>query len=147
MIAGISTHCHYFYIDIPHITSSQLSNQTFCLLLPGSTLDLSSLLQSKKFRSRGNKDGALTAMKALEADGLGKLLDKGAHRGTSVVSTAVQSIKIVLNFILHAQVYKFKKAPIPENNIEDFATKLAKYGLSLQDYQKALKENKEPLQR
>lgn len=95
----------------------------------------------------GNKDGALTAMKALEADDLGKLLDKGSHRGTSVVSTAVQSFKMVLNFLHHAQVYKFEKAPIPENNNEDFATKLAKYGLSLQDYQKALKEYNEPLQR
>ena len=67
-------------VEIPHTVScQQLSNQTFCLLLPGSVLDLSSLLQSKKFRARGNKDGALAAMRALEADGLGKLLERGSH--------------------------------------------------------------------
>jgi hypothetical protein len=35
--------------------------EAFCLTLPGKELHLLSLLHAKKFRNRGNKDGALTA--------------------------------------------------------------------------------------
>ena len=41
----------------------------------------------KKFRSRGNKGGAVAAMKLLENDGLGKLIPKTAHRGAAAVSS------------------------------------------------------------
>ena len=44
----------------------------YCLLLPGRQLHLH-VLQAKKFRNRGNKDCALSAFRALENDGLGKL--------------------------------------------------------------------------
>ena len=40
----------------------------------------------KKFRKRGNKDGALTAFYQLQAEGLGKLLEVGGSKGASVVS-------------------------------------------------------------
>jgi hypothetical protein len=55
-------------------------------MLPGTILDVTTLLACKKFRSRGNKEGALQAMRALEADGLGKLIEKSSHRGASSVS-------------------------------------------------------------
>ena len=47
-------------------------------MLPGKVLDLSQLLTAKKFCNRGNKQGALTAFKALEADELGNLEEKEA---------------------------------------------------------------------
>lgn len=40
----------------------------------------------KKFRKRGNKEGALTAFYQLEEDGLGKLLELQGSKGTSTVS-------------------------------------------------------------
>lgn len=52
---------------------SVLSIEAFCLTLPGQELHLPSLLVAKKFRNRGNKDGALTAFHQLANDGLGKL--------------------------------------------------------------------------
>lgn len=45
-------------------------------MLPGKVLDLSQLLTAKKFRNRGNKQGALTAFKTLETDELGNLEEK-----------------------------------------------------------------------
>lgn len=52
------------------------SNEALCLTLPGSELNLSALLKDKKFRGRGNKEGALQAMRILEEDELGKLEEK-----------------------------------------------------------------------
>ena len=40
----------------------------------------------KKFRKRGNKEGALAAFYQLEEDGLGKLLELKGSKGTSTVS-------------------------------------------------------------
>ena len=56
-------------------SSSTISNATYCLLLPGPILNLSTLLVTKKFRARGNKEGALTAMKMLQDDKLGRLIE------------------------------------------------------------------------
>lgn len=42
------------------------SNEALCLTLPGNQLGLSALLKDKKFRGRGNKEGALQAMRILE---------------------------------------------------------------------------------
>ena len=52
------------------------SNEALCLTLPGNQLDLSALLKDKKFRGRGNKEGALQAMRSLEEVELGKLEEK-----------------------------------------------------------------------
>ena len=57
----------------------------FCLLLPGITLYLSPLLYLKKFRNKGNKDGAVRAFYQLEADGLGTVLEVGGSKGTNTV--------------------------------------------------------------
>ena len=64
-----------------------MSTAAYCLLLTGATLDLSSLLSSKKFRNKGGKEGALAAMRLLQSDGLGVLTGQKAHRGASMVSS------------------------------------------------------------
>ena len=56
----------------------------FCLTLPGKQLDLSVLLKEKKFRNKGNKEGALRAMRILEEDGLGRLDEKKLSNKSSV---------------------------------------------------------------
>lgn len=58
----------------------------FCLLLPGKVLNLSALLQAKKFRGRGNKEGAVAAFEELQKAGLGKLISADSRRGASSVS-------------------------------------------------------------
>ena len=63
-----------------------LSNAQLCLLQSGKILDLTTLLNLKKFRHKGNKPGALAAMRMLEREGLGKLIPKCARRGASTVS-------------------------------------------------------------
>ena len=45
------------------VTDKVIENAAYCLKLPGRILDLSTLLAAKKFRGRGNKDGALKAMR------------------------------------------------------------------------------------
>jgi hypothetical protein len=58
--------------------------------LPGKQLVLSVLLQAKKFRGRGNKEGAVAALKELERAGLGELEVNDMQRGTnSVCNTAI----------------------------------------------------------
>lgn len=58
----------------------------YALLLPGATLNLSSLLMRKKFMGKGNKEGAVEAFKELQKAGLGQLLEVKAQRGTACVS-------------------------------------------------------------
>lgn len=60
----------------------------YVLLLPGKLLDISSLNSSHKFRGRGNKEGAVAAIKELEAAGLGVVKEERSTRGTSKVSHA-----------------------------------------------------------
>ncbi len=43
----------------------------FCLILPDKVLHISALLAAKRFRDKGNKDGAVKAIKMLESAGLG----------------------------------------------------------------------------
>lgn len=57
----------------------------YCLLLPGKTLHISSLLAAKRFRDRGNKDGAVRAIRLLEKEGLGAVIERKPARGTSLV--------------------------------------------------------------
>ena len=62
----------------------KLTVEGFCLTLPGKQLDLSVLLKEKKFRHKGNKEGALRAMRILEEDGLGRLDEKKLSNKSSV---------------------------------------------------------------
>lgn len=55
------------------LKKTEQSIEAYCLLLPGKSLNLSELLHAKKFRGRGNKDGALLAFRQLETAGLGYL--------------------------------------------------------------------------
>lgn len=77
-------------------------------------------------------------MKALEADGLGKVLKKDHHRGTSAVSYIYYALDWSYLQDTIVQVYQFEKTPIPQENLEQFATKLSRYGISLTDYQRSL---------
>ena len=69
--------------------SAGCSTVGFCLTLPGRKLYLTPLLALKKFRKRGNKEGAIAAFYQLEEDGLGKVLEMASSKGTSAVSTFV----------------------------------------------------------
>ncbi len=62
---------------------------TYCLKLPGSHLNLSVLLDKKKFRFHDNKAGALLGMKALHADSLGTLEQCGGRGVNKVYTHAV----------------------------------------------------------
>ena len=57
----------------------------YCLTLPGETLYLTPLLAAKKFRNRGNKDGAVRAFLQLEEEGMGKTWVVGGSKGTTQV--------------------------------------------------------------
>ena len=57
----------------------------YCLQLPGKTLYLTPLLAQTKFRTRGNKDGAVRAFYQLETEKLGTTLEIGGSKGTTVV--------------------------------------------------------------
>ena len=49
----------------------------YCLLMPGKILNLSYLLRLKKFRKRGNKDGAVSAFYQLQDAELGRVIEIG----------------------------------------------------------------------
>lgn len=64
---------------------SSLSTEAFTLTLPGKCLDVSYLCnKKKKYRTRGNTEGALEAMKKLEEKGLGKLILKSCKGSVKV---------------------------------------------------------------
>lgn len=69
----------------------------YCLLLPGKVLNLSALLQAKKFRGKGNKEGAVAAMEELHKAGLGKLISADSRRGASSVSIILISLSYWAN--------------------------------------------------
>ena len=64
-------------------------NAAYTILLPGRVLNLSSLLAQKKYRKRGNKDGAIRSFFILEGEGLGKVLQMTGTKGTGVVSSHI----------------------------------------------------------
>lgn len=64
------------------LLNDDAKNAAYCLLLPGCKLHLTPLLAAKKFRGRGNKDGALRALQLLEKEGLGKTYVFGSAKGS-----------------------------------------------------------------
>ena len=70
----------------PATKSSGRTTEALCLMLPGKVLHLSALLTAKKFRTHGNKEGAIQAMRSLEADGLGHLEEVGSSHFGNIVS-------------------------------------------------------------
>ena len=70
------------------MSEDQLDNldvSGYTILLPGKALDISAIVKAKKFKSRGNKPGALEACKRLKEAGMGKLVELGKSRGTAMV--------------------------------------------------------------
>ena len=63
------------------------STAGFCLTIPGKKLFLAPLLAMKKFRKRGNKEGAVSAFYQLEEEGLGIVIEVAGAKGASTGST------------------------------------------------------------
>ena len=62
----------------------------FCLLLPGSVLYLTPLLNAKKFRKlNAKKDAVVRVFYQLEEEGLGKTVILGGTKGTTQVCLTV----------------------------------------------------------
>jgi hypothetical protein len=100
---------------------------------------LSHLLALKKFRKKGNKDGAVRAFFRLEDEGLGKVLELGSG-GVCVVSHRFYLYSCLLDGEL--QQYEFDKVPVPEDKDERVALskKLQKYNISLTQYIHVLRQ-------
>ena len=80
--------CGYLFLaqEQQNPTSDQMTGTaSYVLLLPGPVLDISALNTAHKFRGRGNKEGAVAAIKELEAAGLGVVKEERATRGTAKV--------------------------------------------------------------
>ena len=71
-------------IEAEETMSTGDTTAAFCLLLPGKTLYLTPLLNAKKFRSHGNKDGAVRAFFQLEREKLGNTRVIGSSRANPV---------------------------------------------------------------
>lgn len=69
---------------------------THCLMLPGNVLNLSTLLDKKKFRVYGSKAGAIKGFKYLENDHMGNLELCGG-RGVNKVTKIRQTITVTLH--------------------------------------------------
>ena len=76
----------------------------YCLLLPGMTLHISALLAAKRFRDKGNKEGAVRAIKTLQDAGLGQVVENKPLRGTTMV---LQVPLQVYYTVIYKQVYFF----------------------------------------
>ena len=79
-------------LDVDYELDVSDDNMTaaFCLTLPGKVLYLSPLLTARKFRNRGNKDGAVRAFLQLEEDGLGTTyVVGGTKQGGNQVSSKI----------------------------------------------------------
>lgn len=98
-------------------TRTPISIEAHCLTLPGRELHLPSLLTTKTFRNRGNKEAALASFRELEDDGLGTLVGENPH-------------------------YRFIKVTLPEDETEraEFAMSLMKYKVSLVQYSESLNQ-------
>ena len=84
----------------PISTSADDAIAGFCLTLPGKTLYLTPLLTAKKFRGRGNKEGALRAFYQLEEEDFGRVLVVGgSSRVSQVTSTLVHTHLSTLTLI------------------------------------------------
>ena len=71
---------------MPAAASQEDETAGFCLTLPGRILYLTPLLALKKFRKKGNKDGAVRAFYRLQEEGLGNVQEVMGTKGTSSVS-------------------------------------------------------------
>jgi hypothetical protein len=76
----------------------KLTDEGLVLLQAGRKIDVSLMVTTKrKFRGRGGKDGAMAAMRTLQKDGLGKLVNKETS-GTVPVCTFTLSCAPTIYF-------------------------------------------------
>lgn len=66
-------------------TTSDNATAAMTILLPGKILYLTPLLNAKKYRNRGNKDGAIRAFYQLHDEGLGNVIEVEGGKGSSMV--------------------------------------------------------------
>ena len=80
-------------LEEEYLTQKQaMQSAELSLILPGKILNMSVLINQKKFRYTGNKQGGLDGWKLLDVDGLGVLSEQKAGRGTDkVISTIICS--------------------------------------------------------
>ena len=94
----------------PSATCKKLSDEAFTLTLPGKVLNVSTLVnEDKKYRHRGNRDGALKAMHKLQDDDLGVLKEK-KNKGTVKVM-----YRLFISYKIHSCVYNLLDLGIPQN--------------------------------
>ena len=113
----------------------------FTLLLPGKTLYLSKLLALKKFRNKGNKDGAVRAFFKLEEEELGKVLEVEGGKGVCFYGSNQFECKSYCCKTC-IQQYEFAKVEVPDG-LEDrkkLAKKLQKYNIALMQYMHTLQQ-------
>lgn len=94
------------YIGTPMQSTDDEGTAAFCLQIPGSTLDLTRLLNAKKFRSRGNKEGALKAMRLLAHEGLGELEERHGRGTSKVLHSTCESFVQKLTFCVAIHIQK-----------------------------------------
>ena len=130
-------------VESKQSSTSQCSGQAhrnagFSLLLPGRILHLNALLAMKKFRDKGNKDGAVRGLQLLEDSGIGRLISRRPPRGTNMVQKFHHNHHFLI--VLLFQLYTFEKSPLPSDAQEmaAFAEKLSPFGVSLKQYKTAM---------
>ena len=79
------------------------ANAAYSLLLPGKILYLNALLAMKKFRDRGNKEGAVRGFLALQEAGLGRVVEQKPQRGTTVVQLSLYGVHAYTSICWHTQ--------------------------------------------
>ena len=137
------------------------SNASYVLTLPGSVMDLTSPLNNKKFRGRGNKEGAIRVFQLLHNDDLGDLETRHGRSHSKVCliselfSFSCSKHLHVFNSVSNShhstffpQLYQFRKRPLPppddEEQSAELATKLMKYNVSLPAYVSAFEDVNNP---
>ncbi len=76
--------------------SGSYTSAALSLTLPGSVLNMSSLVYLKKFRYMGNKAGGLRGWEMLQEVGLGSVIESKAMRGTDKVRIMLYIISLLL---------------------------------------------------
>ena len=68
------------------------------LTSPGDVLDLTKLNSARKFKGKGNKEGAIAAIYLLQDDHLGTVCREASNRGCSHVSHEISNVLLYNNF-------------------------------------------------
>lgn len=83
----------FIFFSVPSESQvAENNNASFSLLLPGKVLYFNALNELRKFRGRGNKEGAKRAWQYLQEAGLGTFKTQKAARGTAQVILLIHFI-------------------------------------------------------